>query len=319
MSNQLNSDVIRIIFLGTSAGIPTKDRNVTSILLIRRGEYIFFDFGEGTQRQVFKFGLGFRKKMKIFITHTHGDHILGLPALMQTLTLFRRTDPLDIYGPRQLKDFIGLSLDILGVDPPFKIRFKEIKDGTQLKFREYYVKAIKNAHAELSFSYLLKEYDRLGTFNADLAQSLGLPKILWGPLSRGSDVTYQGKLFKSKDFFIPPPIKGRKIVFSGDTMPFEEMVDFARDADVLIHEATYTSDFKERSMETKHSTAREVARIAKRSNVKILILTHFSARYGDTSALINEAREIFPSTFIVNDLDYIDIPYVRRHQRKRRK
>jgi ribonuclease Z len=308
---ELNHNIIKIIFLGTSAGVPTKDRNVTSILLIRKGEHIYFDFGEGTQRQVFKIGLGFRKKIKIFVTHMHGDHVLGIPALLQTLSLFKREDPLYIYGPPPLREFINISIDMLNVEPSFEIKFHPVYNGVEFKFREYYIKALKNAHGGPSFSYMFKEYDRPGVFNVELAEKLGIPKILWGRLSRGKDITYNGKKYKHQDFFIPPPIRGRKVVFSGDTMPFKEMIEFAKDADVLIHEATYTSQYKDRSLLTMHATAREVAEIAKKSNVKILILTHFSARYGDTTEILNEAREIFPATFIANDLQYIDIPYIK--------
>ena len=311
MLNELDSNIIRIIFLGTSAGVPTKDRNVSSILVIRKGEYIFFDFGEGTQRQVFKLGLGFRKNIKIFITHMHGDHVLGVPGLLQTLTLFRREEPLYIYGPSILKEFIDLSLDILNVEPSFEIKFTSVYNGSEFRFREYLIKAMRNVHGGLSFSYMLKEYDRPGTFNVELAKGLGIPKIYWSMLSKGKDIVYNDRIFRSMDFFIPPPIKGRKVIYSGDTMPCEDMIEFAKNADVLIHEATYTSSHKERSILTMHTTAEDAAKIAKKSNAKILVLTHFSARYADTSALIDEARKIFPATFIANDLEYLDIPYIK--------
>ena len=306
-----NSSDIKIIFLGTSAGVPTKNRNVPSILVLRCGEYIFFDFGEGTQRQLFKMELGFRKRLKIFITHMHGDHILGLPGLIQTLSLFKREDPLEVYGPPQLEQFINITVEMMGVDPVFPINFHPVYDGAVFDFREYYIKAIRNIHWGLSFSYMLKEYDRPGIFNAELASSLDIPKVLWGRLSKGKDVVFNGRHYKSKDFFIPPPIRGRKIVYSGDTMPFEGMVEFARDADVLIHEATYSSNYYSRSLETKHCTAKDAAEIAKKANTKILILTHFSARYSDVDELLNEARRVFPSTFVAEDSDVVEIPYVK--------
>lgn len=310
-----SDNYIRIIFLGTSAGVPTSDRNVTSILVLRRGDYIFFDFGEGTQRQVFKLRLGFRKNLKIFITHMHGDHILGLPGLIQTLTLFRRKDPLEIYGPPQLEQFINIVVEMMNVEPSFQIIFHPVYDGIVFKFKEYYIQAIRNIHGGLSFSYMLKEYDRLGTFNAELASSLGIPKVLWGRLSRGKDIVFNRKHYRSKDFFIPPPIKGRKIVYSGDTMPFDGMIKFAHDADVLIHEATYTSNYYNRSLETQHSTAKDAAEIALKADVKILVLTHFSARYTDVDELLNEARMIFPSSFVAEDLSSIDIPYVKARKK----
>jgi len=302
---------IRIFFLGTSAGVPTKDRNVSSILVTRKGEQIFFDFGEGTQKQLFKLGLGFRRKLKIFITHMHGDHIFGLPPLLQTLSLFRRRDPLLIYGPEPLKDFIDYLVAFLNVDPEYKIIFNKVSDKEIFDFGEYYVQAIKSDHDEYSFSYILKEHDRPGKFNRELAEKLKIPKKLWGPLSKGKNVVWEGQEYDASQFFIPPPIRGRKIVYTGDTRPFEALIEYAKDADVLIHEATYTDKYIDRGIANKHSTAREAAEIALKSNAKILILTHFSARYSSVEELLIEARRVFPAAFVVNDLDYIEIPYVK--------
>jgi len=302
---------IKIFFLGTSAGVPTKDRNVSSILILRKGEQIFFDFGEGTQKQVFKLGLGFRRKLKIFITHMHGDHIFGLPPLLQTLTLFRRQEPLYIYGPKPLKDFIDYLVTFLTIDPEYKIVFNVVAHNKIFDFGEYYVQSIKSDHDEYSVSYILKEYDRPGRFNRELAEHLNIPKKLWGPLSKGKNINWNGKEYKASDFFIPPPIKGRKIVYTGDTRPYEELINYAKNADVLIHEATYTNQYIERSIANKHSTAKEAAEIALKANVKILVLTHFSARYSDVNELLIEAREVFPATFIAEDLSYVEIPYVK--------
>lgn len=302
---------LKIIFLGTSAGVPTKGRNVGGILVIRKGEYIFFDVGEGTQRQLFKLGLGFRRSLKFFITHMHGDHILGLPGLLQTLSLFKRQDPVYIYGPPQLEQFIKVNIELMSVELTFPVHFNKVYDNATFHFDEYYVKALKSVHGEPSFSYMLKEYDRPGTFNVNLALSHGIPRNLWSKLARGEDIAYGGRVYRASEFFVPPPIRGRKIVYSGDTMPFDKMVEFARDADVLIHEATYTSGYYERSLLTRHSTARSAAEIAKKANVKILVLTHISARYGDAKELLREAREIHPSTFIAKDLDILEVPYIK--------
>jgi len=304
-------DEIKIYILGTSAGVPTKDRNVASILVIRKGEFIFFDFGEGTQRQVFKLGYGFRNRMKIFITHMHGDHIFGLPGLLHTLSLFKRKEPLYIYGPSRLEEFINYILSLMHYKPEYDIIFQRVEDGSEFNFSEYKIKAIRSIHDEDSFTYILKENDRPGRFNVELAKNLGIPRTLWSRLSKGIDISWGGKVFRAEDFFIPPPIKGRSIVYTGDTMPNEELVNHAYGADILIHEATYTSKYSDRSLENKHSTAKMAAEIAKKCNVKILVLTHFSARYGDASEILWEARSIFPASFIVNDLDEIEIPYVK--------
>jgi len=305
---------IEIIFLGTSSGVPTVDRNVPSILIKRKGEYIFFDFGEGTQRQIFKLGLGFGRKMKIFISHMHGDHIFGILPLFQTLSLFRRKDPVEIYGPIKLGSFIKNNIELLDIEPTFDIIFNPVYNNSVFDFGEYMVRAIKNMHGGSSYSFRLEEKTRPGKFNVDKALNDNIPKEYWSRLASGEDVIINGKSYKGKDYIIPPPIKGRSIVYSGDTVPFEGLVELAKDADVFICEATFTSELKERSVETMHTTAKEAAEIAKKANVGILILTHFSARYNDLSGHIAEARTIFPASFIAKDLDRLVIPYVSPHK-----
>ncbi len=302
---------IELYFLGTSAGVPTPHRNVTSIVMRRKGEMIFFDMGEGTQRQLFKLGLGLGKVIKIFFTHIHGDHIMGFFPLLQTLTLFKRTKELLIYGPPKLKSLIDYFLSFLEVDLPFEMSFTEVYDGVIFEFDEYYVKAIKNSHTSWSFSYRFQEYGRSGKFNVKKALEDKVPRHLWKDLAMGKDVVINGKKFKSKDYIIPVSIKGRSIVISGDTSPFKRMISFSKDCDVLIHEATFLHELKERSLETLHTTALEAAKIAKEANAKILILTHFSARYEDPNPLLEEARRIFPSTFLAEDLQNLTIPYVK--------
>ena len=303
---------IDVFFLGTSAGVPTVERNVSSILLRRKGELIFFDMGEGTQRQVFKLGIGFGKSVKIFFTHIHGDHIFGLFPLLQTLTLFKRTKELKIYGPPKLLALVNYILDFLEVRPSFIIELNEVYDGAVFDFGVYFIEAIKNSHTSWSFSYKFKEVGRPGKFNVIKAEKEKIPKKYWKKLANGMDVTLEnGKIVKASDFLIPPPIRGRCIVISGDTSPFQRMVEFAKGCDVLIHEATFMHDLKNRSIETLHTTALEAAKIAALSNSKILILTHFSARYEDLSPLLYEARKIFPATFLAKDLVSLSIPYVK--------
>lgn len=302
---------IEIYFLGTSAGVPTPNRNVTSIVMRRKGEMIFFDMGEGAQRQLFRLGLGLGKTIKIFFTHIHGDHIMGLFPFIQTLTLFKRTKELFIYGPPKLKSLIEYFLSFLEVDLPFEMYFTEVYDGAIFEFDEYYVKAIKNSHTSWSFSYRFQEHGRTGKFNVRKALNNGVPRNVWKDLASGRDVIIDGKKFKSSDYIIPINIKGRSVVISGDTSPFKRMVSFSRECDVLIHEATFLHELKERSLETLHTTALEAAKLAKEANVKVLVLTHFSARYEDPSPLLEEARRVFPSTFLAKDLENLTIPYVK--------
>jgi len=308
---------IEIYFLGTSAGVPTPQRNVTSIVMRRKGELIFFDMGEGTQRQFFKLGLGLGKTIKIFFTHIHGDHIMGFFPLIQTLTLFKRTKEVFVYGPPKLKSLINYFLNFLEIQPSFELYFNEVFDGVTFEFDEYFVKAIKNSHTSWSFSYRFQEYGRSGKFNVKKALNNGIPKHLWKDLASGKNVVLGGKTIKSEDYIIPIRIKGRSIVISGDTSPFKRMVSFSSHCDVLIHEATFLHELKERSLETLHTTAMEAAKIAKEADVKILVLTHFSARYEDPTPLLEEARKIFPSTFLAEDLGNLIIPYVKPSQYER--
>ncbi len=302
---------IDIFFLGTSAGVPTPSRNVSSILIRRKGELIFFDFGEGSQRQLFRLGIGLGNNIKIFFTHVHGDHILGLFPLLQTLTLFKRTKELMIFGPPKLRQMIEYFIDFMEVMPSYEIVFHEVYDGAVFKFEEYEVSAIKNVHTSWSFSYRFQEYGRSGKFNVRKAIEDGVPRSVWKSLADGKDVQIDNRIYHARDYLIPIEIKGRSVVISGDTAPFKRMVDFAKNCDVLIHESTFLHDMKKRSLETLHTTSYEAAKIASEANAKILVLTHFSARYDNPNVLLEEARVIFPSTFLANDLEQLTIPYVK--------
>lgn len=302
---------MEIIFLGTSAGIPTKSRNVSSIVLKYKDEVIFIDVGEGTQRQAIFAGIGLRKKMKIIITHLHGDHTLGLIPMIQTLTLFKRRETLKIYGPLGIKRFLDCNIRVLDIKPSFKIDINYLADGKVFDCIDYKIKAIKNTHAKYSYSLIIEEKSRPGRFNPKKAIEDGIPVKFWKDLKLGKDVIIDGKVYRYQDY-VGPPLKGRKIVISGDTRPFNKLINLAKNADVLIHEATFASDKKNRSRETLHSTAEEAAIIAKKARVKILILTHFSARYNDVKIILDEARKIFPATFAAEDLMKIEIPFPKR-------
>ncbi len=302
---------IKLYFLGTSAGVPTKDRNVSSILVRFGGEYIFFDFGEGTQRQLFRLGLGIGRRLKIFVTHIHGDHILGLLPTLQTLSLFKRTEELIIHGPPKLKQLIDFFLEFVESEPTFPIRFKNVYDGAVYDYGDYYVKAFRNSHTSWSFSYRFEERRRGWRFDVEKALKEDIPKEYWRVLSGGEDVTIGNKVYRWVDFVKPLNVRPRSIFISGDTMPHKRAVEAAREVDVLIHEATFLHELLERSLLTKHTTALQAAEIAKAANAKILVLTHFSARYEDASPLLNEARRIFPATFLAEELGELIIPYVK--------
>ena len=225
----------------------------------------------------------------------HGDHSLGIPSIIQTYSLNRRIEPLEIYGPKGIEEWILWSIQILKFIPSYPLIIRKVKEGTILEAREYSIKAARVHHSTETYAYSLEEKERPGRFNPEKARELGVPIRLWKLLQMGKEVKFGGKVVRPREV-LSPPRRGRKIVISGDTRPCEALIKLAKGADVLVHEATYTEDKKELAEETLHSTAKEAAEIAKEAGVKLLVLIHFSARYQDPKPLLKEAREVFPET-----------------------
>jgi len=297
-----------ILFLGTGGSWPTIKRNVTSIALKRGSEIILFDCGEGTQRQFQKSRLSFMQISKIFITHFHGDHFLGLPGLIQTMQLNDREIPLQIYGPRGMIKLTEQLLSLGYFKPNYEIVSHELKDNDVIDFGEYYIKTLKVKHGVLTFAYCLEEKMRPGKFNKPKALELGIPEgPLFSKLQHGQTIILKNGKKITPSMVLGPPRKGRKIVISGDTEPFDKMINFAKDADVLIHDATFDSELKDLSGEYGHTTAIQAAEIAKKANVEKLFLVHISPRYLDKKTLENEARKVFKNSFVPNDLQLIEI------------
>lgn len=300
---------MKIVFLGTSGSMPTPERGSTSVAVRRKGEVILFDCGEGTQRRMVEARLGFRKPMQILISHLHGDHILGLPGLLQTMTLLRRERDLDIYGPKGLVDFLTCICKTIG-RPGFEVRIHEIqRKETIYSDLEYQIKAVEAEHDKDAWSYALEERQRPGRFHPDRAKELGVPEgYLWKRLQHGEDIRLgNGRVVKSEEV-VDPPRPGRKIVYSGDTRPNKELERLAEDADVLIHEATFDDSMAERAGEDGHSTAGQAAELAKRAGAHKLLLTHISSRYPDPSILLDQAMDVFPDTLIAEDLMELEVP-----------
>jgi ribonuclease Z len=301
---------LRIIFLGTSASVPTDDRSLPSIIIQREGDILMFDCGEGTQRQMIRAGIGLNRKMIVFITHMHGDHILGLPGMIQTMSLLGRDKPLQIYGPSGIRDFMEAIIRTVRFWLSFPIMVNEVDlEGTIYKGEDYEVQTVFAEHSIQSLAYALIEKPRPGRFHPEKALALGVPKgPLWSMLQRGMEITLpNGRTIKPSDV-LDPPRPGRKIVYSGDTRPSEKIIELARNADILIHEATLGDEFADKALEEGHSTPSEAAQVALKANVKLLILTHISARYSDPKVLLEQARKIFPNTYIPNDLERIEVP-----------
>ncbi|MEM1506733.1 MAG: ribonuclease Z [Candidatus Bathyarchaeia archaeon] len=302
--------VLRIIFLGTAASVPTNDRSLPSIVIQREGDILMFDCGEGTQRQMIKAKIGLNRKMIIFITHMHGDHVLGLPGVIQTMSLLGRDKPLQIYGPPGVRDYLESIFKTVRFWLNFPVEIGEIeREGTIYENRDYEVQAVWAEHSIQSLAYAFIEKPRPGRFHPEKAIALGVPKgPLWSTLQRGVEVTLpDGRIVRPLDV-MEPPRPGRKIVYSGDTRPSERIIDLAKNADVLIHEATLSDELAEKAEEEGHSTPSEAAQIALRANVKLLVLTHISARYADPKVLLEQARRIFLNTCLPNDLEVIEVP-----------
>jgi len=301
---------LRVIFLGTAGSIPTPQRGLPAIAIRRKGELILFDCGEGVQRQMIQAGVGFHRKTKVFVTHMHGDHMLGLPGLFQTMSLLDRERKLEVYGSQGIKAFVDAIEQTVQFTLTFPIEVSEIKNpGVVCAEKEYEVHATWTDHVTPSLAYALIEKPRPGKFHADRAKSLGVPEgPLWSRLQHGSAVKLpDGRVVKSEEV-LGSPRPGRKIVYTGDTRPSRALIKFAQNADLLIHDATFDDELWERAHEDGHSTPSQAAETAKKARAKWLVLTHISARYKDPTLLLEQARKVFPRVDVAEDFMKIDLP-----------
>ncbi len=301
---------LRVVFLGTAGSIPTLQRSLPAIAVQRKGELILFDSGEGVQRQMIRAGIGFHRKTKIFITHMHGDHVLGLPGLFQTMSLLDRERKLEVYGPSGIRAFVEATKRTVQFTLTFPLEVFEIEDaGIVCKEREYEVHAIWVDHVIPSLAYAFKEKPRLGRFHPEKARSLEVPEgPLWSKLQHGSVVNLPNGRVVKPDKVLGPLRPGRKIVYTGDTRPIENLAEFAENADLLIHEATFDDDLWERAREDGHSTPGQAADTAKKAGTKRLVLIHFSARYKESSLLLEQAKKVFAHVDLAEDFMKIDLP-----------
>lgn len=306
----MNNMSLQVIFLGTAASIPTVERALPSVVVKRKNELFMFDCGEGVQRQMIKARLGFHKKMKVFVTHMHGDHVLGLPGLLQSMSLLDRTRKLEIYGPVGIKEFIKTIQRTVQFVLTYQVEICEIEnEGVVCEENEYYVQVAQTDHMIPSFAYALIEKPRLGKFNPEKADTLGIPEgPLWSKLQHGEKVKLPTGKMVTPEQVVGAPRVGRKIVYSGDTRPVKSLEKLAESADLLIHEATLDDDLTERAEEDGHSTPSQAAKTAKKAKVKRLVLTHISSRYKSASLLLEQARKIFPSVDVAEDFTKIEIP-----------
>jgi ribonuclease Z len=308
---------VKVTFLGTSSGTPSRNRNVSAIglQLVQQGKLWLFDCGEGTQHQVLHSPLRLSQLERIFITHLHGDHLYGLPGLLASRSLAAgASTPVTIYGPNGLSEFLRVVFERSQTRPGYPIRVEVLRPGAVYEDNEFEVTCMPMAHRIESFGFAVAEKTQPGHFNVEQAMALGIaPGPVFGQLKRGETVVLPDGRTIDGATLVGPPLNGRKLVYAGDTGETPRAVELAQDADLLIHEATYLSADAELALRGAHSTAALAARVAKEAGVKTLVLTHISPRY-DTDAgsrlpeLLAEAQAIFPNTYLARDFWSFEIP-----------
>jgi ribonuclease Z len=308
--------MLKLTFLGTGAACPTLDRNVSALALTREGETMLFDCGEGTQRQMMKYGVSFTFR-DIFFTHFHSDHLLGVTGLLRTLGLLNifdeeiRREPLTLYGPKGAQRVLTQAME-LGIERvKFPVEIVELKPGDSVKRAGYDITTFPTEHRADTIGYALVEHIRLGRFNPDKAKALGIPEgPLWGKIHKGEPITLENGRVIAPAELVGAPRAGRTVVISGDTRPVDALRQAARGADLLVHEATFSQTDVERARETGHSTAREAAEIAATAGVRRLVLTHISPRYTrEAPELLAEARAVFADTTVARDGMEIEVRF----------
>ncbi|MFN3360976.1 MAG: ribonuclease Z [Pseudanabaenaceae cyanobacterium] len=306
---------MEITFLGTSSGVPTRNRNVSSVAvkLTQRSEVWLLDCGEATQHQILRSEVRLSQITKIFITHLHGDHIFGIPGLLATCGLAGTVQHIDLYGPPGLGGFVDACLKYSETKLNYSIAVHRVKPGLVTEDREFAVFCAPLKHRVPAYGYRIVEKDRPGTFDLEKAKALGIPPgPLYGKLKQGETITLpDGRTFVGKDF-VGPPKPGKKVVYCTDTIYCDSAVELAKQADVLIHEATFAHQDADMAYQRLHSTSTMAAQVALGAQVKKLVMTHFSPRYAPGNAilledLLQEARMIFPETYLAQDLLTLEV------------
>ena len=303
---------LRVTFLGTSGAVPTTKRAPSALFVNREGDRLLFDCGEGTQRGMMRYGTGFGID-HLFVSHLHGDHVLGIPGLIQTLGFNDRTEPLMIHCPPGTADDLHDLVHAVGHDPAFHVRIESVNPGeVALDADDYEVRAFETEHRTRSQGYVLEEDDRPGRFDRPKAEELGVPVgPKFGRLHAGEPVEADDGSVVKPDQVVGPPRPGRKFVYTADTRPREGTVTVAEDADLLVHDATFADDMADRARDTAHSTGREAGSVAERAGARRLALVHISSRYaGDASPILREAQGVFGEECLLpDDGTLLDVPF----------
>ncbi len=307
---------MQITFLGTSSGVPTRSRNVSSIALRlpQRAEVWLFDCGEGTQHQILRSDLKVSQITRIFITHMHGDHIYGLMGLLASCGLAGNPTRIDIYGPPKLDEYLKACGRYSQTHFSYPVKVHTVKPGLLFEDEEFSISCAPLTHRVPAFGYRVTEKDKPGRFDVERATAMGIPPgPMYGRLKRGEVITLpDGRIVNGTELCGETQI-GRKFVYCTDTIYCESAVELAQDADVLVHEATFSHQDAELAYQRLHSTSTMAAQVALAAQVKQLIMTHFSPRYapGNTIVLddlLAEAKAIFPRTIMAHDFFTYEIP-----------
>ena len=309
---------LRVTFLGTGGAVPTVERAPSALYVSREGDEFLFDCGEGTQRQMMRYNTGFGLD-HVFVTHLHGDHVLGLPGLVQTLGFNERTRPLAVHGPPGTRGTLYDLVHAAGTDPDFPVRVNEVSPGSvALSADDYEIRAFRTEHRTVSVGYVLVEDDRPGRFDREKAEDdLEIPPgPTYGRLHAGEPVTLDDGRTIQPEQVVGPPRPGRRLAYTGDTRPTGVVEEASEGADLLVHDATFADDEQGRARSTGHSTAAEAAELAARAGVRRLALTHVSARYAsNASPLEREARAALADAgsaaevFVATDGRVVDVPF----------
>jgi len=299
------------VFLGTSGSAPTARRATSATLIRRGGDRLLIDCGEGTQRQLLRSDVGLVDLEDVFLTHFHADHYLGLPGMLKTFALRGRDVPLTLYGPPGLLDLLSTLRRVFG-KLTYPLETVELSAGDVIARGEYEIRPFAVDHGPQALGYLLAELARPGRFDVAVADSLGVPAGRErGALQRGETVILADGKSVEPDQVLGPARPSRSLAITGDTAPAASVVDAVAGVDLLVHEATFCADERQRARETGHSTAAEAALAAREAGVRLLALTHISSRYSGGEAA-EEARQFFPDTVVPGDFDIIEIPYLER-------
>lgn len=290
--------MIEVTILGTSGSSPAKGRQMPAVSVWREGEVFLFDCGEGTQMQMLKYGINSYKVKAIFLSHAHGDHIIGIAGLVRTLALNNRKEPLSIFVPKGQEKIIQNLVDFDKVLITYKISVIGVAPGVVYKGKGFSVQAFRLDHTIAAYGYVFREDDRRN-FMKDKCKKLGIRGTMFSELEKHGRIKIKGKTITLKS--VTTLKEGKKIVYAVDTRPTPSTITASRNADLLIHESSYTDDYRELAVERKHSTAAEAAKIAKKAGAKLLVLIHISTRFKTTAPLINEARQIFKNTVVAKD------------------